>query len=227
MKEFLEKNRDLFSSSLKDIGKTSMYSHSVDTEPGKGPVRLPYYKVNPLQRKIIDEEVQKMLDNKIIRESNSIWHSPVVLVKKRDDTYRFAVDYRQLNRITLSIAHPLPTLETVFDCIGDSQAKFFSTLDMASGFWQVPMDPKTRHKAAFCVPSGIYEFDRMPFGLKNAPMSFQMLMTKVLGSMNWKQALCFIDDILVFSPTFEQHLSDLEVQVLLLNLKSVTLLKKK
>ncbi|XP_060602869.1 uncharacterized protein LOC132755945 [Ruditapes philippinarum] len=211
MKEFLEKNRDLFSSSLKDIGKTSMYSHSVDTEPGKGPVRLPYYKVNPLQRKIIDEEVQKMLDNKIIRESNSIWHSPVVLVKKRDDTYRFAVDYRQLNRITLSIAHPLPTLETVFDCIGDSQAKFFSTLDMASEFWQVPMDPKTRHKAAFCVPSGIYEFDRMPFGLKNAPMSFQMLMTKVLGSMNWKQALCFIDDILVFSPTFEQHLSDLEL----------------
>ena len=210
MKAFLEKNNDLFSTSLKDIGKTSMYTHSIETQPGMGPVRLPYYKVNPLQMQVIDEEVKKMLESKIIRESNSMWHSPVVLVKKPNNTYRFAVDYRKLNKITLSISHPLPTLETVFDCIGNSQAQFFSTLDLASGFWQVPMDPKTRHKAAFCVPSGIYEFNRMPFGLKNAPMSFQMLMTKVLGKMNWKQALCFIDDILVFSPTFDQHLIDLE-----------------
>lgn len=211
MRGFLNQNRDIFSTSLQDLGEAKGYHHTIDTYPGEGPVRLPYYRANPVQRKAIEEEVNKMLDNKIIRESNSIWHSPVVLVKKRDNTYRFAIDYRSLNRKTRSIAFPLPTIESVFDCIGDSHAQYFSTLDMASGFWQVPLDPKTRHKAAFVVPSGIYEFNRMPFGLKNAPMSFQMLMTKVLGSMNWKQALCFIDDILVFSQTFEQHLAHLDL----------------
>lgn len=98
---------------------------------------------------------------------------------------------------------------------------------MASGFWQVPMDPKARHKAAFITPSGRYEFNRMTFGLKNAPMAFQMLMAKVLGSMYWKQAMCFIDDILVFNQTFAQHLAHLDLIFQRLRATNLTLKPEK
>ncbi|MES9902577.1 MAG: reverse transcriptase family protein [Sedimenticola sp.] len=155
--------------------------------------------------------VNDMLEQGIIETSNSAWHSPVVLVKKKDGTFRFAVDYRKLNQITHSISHPLPRLECVFDTIGEAHAKVFSTLDLASGFWQIPMDPETSHKAAFITHESVYEWKRMPFGLKNAPMSFQQVMGQVLRGLNWKHVLCYIDDILVFSRNFTEHLGHLDM----------------
>ena len=124
-------------------------------------------------------------------------------------THRFVVDYRQLNKITKPIAHPLPLLESVFDAIGSAQAQYFTTLDLASGYWQIPMDPASKFKAAFITHDGIYEFNRMPFGLRNAPMSFQMIMSQILRSLNWKRVLCYIDDILILSKTFDDHLCHL------------------
>lgn len=116
---------------------------------------------------------------------------------------RFAVDYRELNAVTKQFTFPLPRLEDVFDTIGSSQAKLFSTLDLASGFWQIPMDSDTKHKSAFVTPSGVYQWKRMPFGLVNAPASFQALMTQVLRGLNWKTCLVYVDDILVFSNSFK------------------------
>ena len=101
-------------------------------------------------QKLVDE----MLEDRIIDYSSSVWNSPVVLVKKKDNTYRFAVDYRKLNQITKSISHPLPRLECVFDTIGQAKAKIFSTLDLASRFWQIPMDSSTSHEAAFITHNG-------------------------------------------------------------------------
>ena len=130
-----------------------------------------------------------MLDKGIIEPSSSIWNSPVVLVCKKNNTYRFAVNYRKLNKITLAISHPLPRLGCVFDTIGQTNAKIFSTLDLVSEFWQIPMDHLTKHKAAFITHNGVYEWNRMPFGLRNAPKTFQMVMRHVLRELNWKHIL--------------------------------------
>lgn len=207
--KFLQENKDVFSPNLENLGKTDLYHHTIEIEPGKGPVRLPFYRQSPHIRAETDKLVNEMLEQGIIEPSNSVWHSPVVLIKKKDNSYRFAVDYRQLNKITRPIAHPLPRLESIFDAIGSANAQYFTTLDLASGFWQIPMDPDSKSRAAFITHDGIYEFNRMPFGLKNAPMSFQMLMSQVLRALNWKHVLCYIDDILVFSKTFDEHLSHL------------------
>ena len=116
-----------------------------------------------------------------------------------------------MNQITKSISHPLPRLECVFDTIGQAKAQIFPTLDLASGFWQIPMYLSSRHKAAFITHNGVYERTRMPFGLKKAPMTFQMVMSQVLREMNWKFVLCYIDDILVFSSSFKEHMYPLEL----------------
>ena len=209
LRNLLEENKDLFSPSLKNLGKTDLYHHVIETEPGRGPVRLPFYRQPPHIRQEIDRQVNEMLEQGIIEPSNSIWHSPVVLVKKKDGTYRFAVDYRQLNKITVPIAHPLPRLESVFDAIGAANAQFFTSIDLASSYWQIPMDPASKHKSAFITHDGIYEFNRMAFGLKNAPMSFQFFISRLMHRVNWKHVLCYIDDILVFSKTFDDHLCHL------------------
>ena len=93
--------------------------------------------------------------------------------------------------------------------LGDAQPKYFSTLDMSSGFWQIPLDPKSKHKTSFTTPMGNFNFKRMPFGLVNAPASYTIMVNKVLQGLNWKFLLCYIDDILVFSSPFEQHLDHL------------------
>lgn len=206
---FLGQNKDLFSPSLQNLGKTDLYQHVIETEPGKGPVRLPFYRQPPHLRAEIDRQVNEMLEQGIVEPSNSIWHSPVVLVKKKDGSYRFAVDYRQLNKITKPIAHPLPRLESVFDAIGAENAQFFTSIDLASSYWQIPMDPSTKFKSAFITHDGIYEFNRMAFGLKNAPMSFQFFISTLMRNLNWKHVLCYIDDILIFSKTFDDHLDHL------------------
>lgn len=148
-----------------------------------------------------------MTQRGITQQSTSLYNSPIVLVKKKDNTWRFVVDYRKLNKITTHISHPIPRLEDIFDAKGESQATIFLILDLNSAYFQIELDPETRHKSAFIT---LYEFLRMPFGLRNIPMSFQMLMSQVLKAFNWKFVLCYIDDILVFSPTFEKHLEHLD-----------------
>lgn len=157
----------------------------------------------------MNRQLDEMLEADIIEESTSMWQSPVVMVKKKNGQLRFAVDYRKLNAVTKQHTFPLPRLEDVFDTIGISKANIFSTLDLASGFWQIPMDPETAHKSAFVTPTGVYQWKRMPFGLVNAPASFQALMTQVLRGLNWKFCLVYVDDILVFSNSFEQHIHHL------------------
>ena len=143
--EFLKRNEDVFSTSLQNLGKTDLYQHRIETDPNAPPVHLPFYRQAPHIRDETQKLVKEMLQDGIIEPSFSVWNSPVVLVRKKDNTFRFAVDFRKLNKITMSISHPLPRLKCVFDTIGQAHATIFSTLDLASGFWQIPMDPDTRH----------------------------------------------------------------------------------
>ena len=127
-------------------------------------------------------------------------------MKKKNGQFRFCVDYRNLNSITKSLSFPLPRLECVFDTVANANANIFSTFDLHSGYWQIQMDPATKHKTAFITQNGVYEWKRLGMGLKNSCVSFQMIMTQVLRGLNWKNLLVYVDDICVFSKSFDEHL---------------------
>lgn len=150
-----------------------------------------------------------MLSRDVIQPSASPWASPVVLVPKPDGSSRFCCDFRNLNKITKKDSYPLPLISESLEALGG--AKFFSSMDLMSGYWQVEMDPASREKTAFITHAGLYEFTTMPFGLCNAPGTFQRLMECVLRGLTWQIALIYLDDVLVYSSTFEEHLQHLRL----------------
>ena len=155
----------------------------------------------------MDEMVKEMIDQGVVQPSHSPWASPIVLVKKDGGTC-FCVDFRRLNAITKQDVFPLPRIDDTLDLL--SSAKYFTTLDLASGYWQVKMAPESQEKTAFTTYSGLYEFTVMAFGLCNAPTTFQHLMETILAGLARKTCMVYIDDILIFSKTFEEHLTHLE-----------------
>ncbi|KAK3088363.1 hypothetical protein FSP39_018216 [Pinctada imbricata] len=206
---FLNKHRSVFATELSELGKCNLQPHTIETGESL-PIRQRFYRQSPEVKAEMEKQIDEMLAADIIEESTSMWQSPVVMVKKKNGQLRFAVDYRKLNSVTKQQSFPLPRLEDVFDTVGVSKAKIFSTLDLASGFWQIPMDQETAHKSAFVTPTGVFQWKRMPFGLVNAPASFQALMTQVLKGLNWKFCLVYVDDILVMSNSFEEHIQHLQ-----------------
>ena len=138
----------------------------------------------------------------------SPWSSPIVLVPKKDGSSRFCVDYRRLNSVSRKDVYPLPRIDDILDTLG--QTKFFSSLDLCSGYWQIEMHPDSRSKTAFVTQPGFHEFVRLPFGLCNGPSTFQRLMEVVLNGLVWDSCFVYIDDVLVCSRTFDAHLRHLE-----------------
>lgn len=161
------------------------------------------------QRGEIEKQVEDMLSRGIITPSSSPWSSPVVLVDKKDGTKRFCVDYRELNKHTIKDSFPLPRIDESIDYLAG--AKYFCTLDLAAGYWQVPLDDEAKQKSAFVVPGGLFEFQVMPFGLCNAPSTFQRLMETVLAGLQWKIALIYLDDVIVFGSSVEEVVDRLQV----------------
>ena len=130
-----------------------------------------------------------------------------MLVRKKDGSVRFCVDYRRLNEVTVKDAYPLPRIDMVLDCL--SSARLFSTVDLQSGYWQLEMHPKDRHKTAFITKYGLFEYSKLPFGLCNAPGTFQRCMELIFRGLQWKTVLIYLDDIIVFSSRFDEHMQRL------------------
>ena len=134
--------------------------------------------------------LKDMIEKKVISPSKSPWASPIVLVQKRYGSTQFCVDYRKINEVTRKDAYPIPRIDETLDTLAGET--LFSTLDLRSGYWQVEMDPTDRKKTAFCTPEGLLEFNVMPFGLCNAPATFQRLMDSVLAGLHWKSCLVYV-----------------------------------
>ncbi|UYV67511.1 hypothetical protein LAZ67_5001024 [Cordylochernes scorpioides] len=194
--------------------------HRIDTGD-HAPIRQRPYRVSPYERGIIQTEVDKMLKSGIVKPSDSPWSSPVVLVKKKDGTWRFCVDYRRLNKITRKDVYPLPRIDDTLDSL--KGASVFSTMDLKSGYWQIEVDEADREKTAFVTPDGLFEFKVMPFGLCNAPATFERIMDNLLRGLKWNICLCYLDDIIVFSKTMEEHILRLEMVLNCLSKAGLTL----
>ncbi|CAF2961342.1 unnamed protein product [Rotaria sp. Silwood2] len=197
---------------------------AIDTG-GHPPLATHPRRISPTNRQIINDEVKKMLDNGIISPSNSPWASPVVIVKKRDGSPRFCIDYRNLNSITKKDVYPLPRIDDVIERLNGSE--IFSKLDLRSGYFQVPLAIEERNKTAFITHDGLWHFNRLPQGLKNSPSVFQRLMNQTLASLRWDVCLAYLDDIVVYSRSFKQHLMDIEKVCRVLHMSNFKLNYKK
>ena len=197
---------DVFADFPDDVGRTTMIQHRIHTGDA-APIRQHPRRIPAARQEQAQSLVHEMLNKDTILPSNSPWASPIVLVQKKNGTLRFCVDYRKLNAVTRKDAFPLPRVDDTLDTLADS--RWFSTLDLISGYWQVEVHPEDREKTAFCTPEGLFEFKVMPFGLCNAPATFQRLMNSVLSGLPWNSCLVYLDDIIVTGSTFSAHLDNL------------------
>ena len=206
------------------IGRTDFVQHEIDTGTSL-PVHSAPYRVSAAERKVIAEQVSEMEAAGVVRPSVSPWSSPVVLTKRSDGRLRFCVDYRRLNDKTSKDVYPLPRMDDVLERLGG--AKVFTTLDLANGYWQVPIAERDQPKTAFVTPDGLYEFRRMPFGLCNAPATFQRLVNRALTGLKWTACLVYLDDILVYGRDLSEHNMRLRLVLKALGEAGLTLNLKK
>lgn len=166
------------------------------------PIKQQFYRVSPGKREFLDAEITYMLQNDIAEPSSSSWASPCILVPKQDGTPRFCTDLRKVNKVTKSDSFPLPRMDDCIDQVGS--AKFVSKFDLLKGYWQVPLSKRAQEISSFVTPAGLYSYKVMPFGLKNAPATFQRLMNRVVSAL--KGCAVYLDDLVVFSDTWHSHL---------------------
>ena len=201
LSDLLHKNKQVCSDKL---GHTSMTVHDVDVGNTR-PIKQAPYRLNPEKLSKVREEIKYMLEHDIIEPSQSSWSSPIVMVPKPDGTLRFCIDYRKVNTVTKTDSYPIPRLEDCIDRVGNSA--FVTKIDLLKGYWQVPLTDRAKEISAFVTPDGLYQCKKMPFGMKNAPATFQRMMSQVIAGL--ENCVVYIDDILVYSDNWEDHLKHL------------------
>ncbi|CAB4033082.1 Transposon Ty3-I Gag-Pol poly [Paramuricea clavata] len=181
--------------------RTDMISHDVDIGDAS-PIKQHPYRLNSTKAKYLDQEIQYLLENDFIEHSQSSWSSPCILVPKPDGSYRMCTDYRKVNNLTKSDNFPIPRMDDCVDKIGN--AKYVSKFDLLKGFWQIPLSERAKEVSAFVTPRGLYQYKVMPFGMRNAPATFQRLINQIISQIDGCEG--YIDDVIIYSDTWEEHL---------------------
>ena len=204
-RETVRNHANVFAPLGGQLPQTKSIQHTI-TVTTKQAFRMPHYRYSEEKRREIDQQIKEMLAAQIIEPSTSAYNSPIVMAKKKDGSFRFCVDYRRLNSITEDTVQPIPRITDTLKDIGD--ATIFSTIDLRSGYWQIPMEPDSKKFTAFSTPSGCcYQFRVMPFGLKGAPGTFQRLMSQeVLTGYIDQFCKVYLDDVIIYSKTYDEHL---------------------
>ena len=205
-------------SKLFDLCQPSKIDFTVDHVINTGqhrPIYTPPYRRSPQDHQTITEETDKLLKQNSIEPSTSPWCSLVVLVRKKDGTTRFCVDYRKLNNVTTKDSFPLPRIEDIFDQL--SQSTYFTTLDFKNGYFQIPLPLHGRPKTAFSTRDNHYQIRVLPQGDKNGSPTFQCIINQILGPARWEHCLAYLNDVVIFSTTFDEHVFHLDEILCLLH----------
>jgi len=207
VQNLIAKYSDIFHLPGDKLGYTNAMKHNITTVDEQ-PVNTKQYRFPPIHKDEIDKQVKQLLENDVIKHSTSPYNSPLWVVPKKADSkgnrrWRMVIDYRALNEKTVGDAYPLPNITEILDQLGS--AKYFSVFDLASGFHQIQMHERDGPKTAFSTPYGHYQFNRMPFGLKNAPATFQRLMDHVLAGLQGAELFVYLDDIVLYASSLREH----------------------
>ena len=213
IKNILTERKNAISQHKKDIGYCSLVEHEIKTGDHL-PIATRQWPQPHSTRQAIKAQCDEMMEMDVIEKSSSPWHSPSLLVKKKNGSYRYCIDFRKINEISEKDKYPLPHIDNVLESL--KGAKYFSTLDLRSGYWQISVAEKDRDKTAFSCMGETYRFKRLPFGLHNGPATFQRLMQQILFPIIGNCAYCFLDDIIIFSDSFQKHAQDLNQTLSLL-----------
>lgn len=205
--KLIKKFRKLFFKEGDKLSSTTAIEHEIITTTDQA-INAKLYRFPPQHEEEVRRQVREMEEQGIIRKSNSRYASPLIVIPKKIDNsgkkkFRIVVDYRKLNEITVDDKFPLPNIDAILDKLG--KAQYFSTIDLAKGYHQILINEEDKKKTAFVTPHGLYEFNRMPFGLKNAPATFQRLMNEILRDHINRTCVVYLDDILIFSTTLQEH----------------------
>ena len=207
--QLMIRKNNVFALTEKELGQADLVEHSIalnDSTPIRTtPRRLPY-----ALRSELEGELQKLLDTGCIEPSSSSFASGLVLVRKKDGGLRVCVDYRGINKKTIPDCYPIPRIDDLIDTVGRCHGKIFTTLDLMKGYHQIKMASESKEKTAFTCHLGLFQYRRMPFGLTNAPATFQRLMNKLFCGPKWNFLFVYLDDLLIVSQSFEEHLEHVE-----------------
>jgi len=206
LKDLLIQHEQTFAKDSTDFGYCPIVEHDIDTGEAR-PIKQSPRRPPLAAREAEDEILNDMLKTGVIEPSNSPWASPVCLVKKKDGSYRFCIDYRKVNAVSKRDAFPVPDIHDALDSLRG--ARYFATLDLLSGYWQLGMTERAKQRSAFCTRRGLFHFTRMPFGLAGAPASFCRLMNTALSDLLWVICLCYLDDIIIYARTQRELLQRL------------------
>lgn len=222
--KYLERFAEIFKTEITDLNLCSETTHKIRTWSNK-PIHHQSKRTPVHLEEQLYKTFQELKEKNIIRESSSPYCSRIVPVPKPDGTIRPCIDYRPLNIITIKDRYPIPRIDEIIDAL--SKAKIFSTLDATSGYYQIAMAPEDMEKTAFAYKNGFYEFTRMPFGLCNAPATFQRAMNNILKKERFKFVIPYLDDIIIFSKDETGHQTHLDIVLGKLKAAGLSLNKKK
>ena len=209
VQELFTRHQQVFSRNSNDLGYCDKIKHQINLNKDAQPFRRSYCSMSFDKRKAMKKIVEDLEDAKLIEPTHSYWAAPSILVKKKDGSNRLVVDYRGLNKQIEKTSWPLPRINDIIDSLVGNC--YFSIIDLTSGYFQMALDEESQNVTAFVTPMGLYKWKRLPMGLASAQGAFQNLMEFIMSGLSYEVALVYLDDIITFDRSFEEHLNRLDL----------------